>query len=755
MTNDSDVDTDAALNKTPASAPYILSVTDGAHGTATTDGAKIVYTPGENYNGTDTITYVLSDGLLSEEASVLITIKQVNDAIHAVNDTAETTDEDKVSINVLTNDWDIDTDTSKNKDALHLRDSFEITEITKPAHGTAKLVSGKIDYTPDDRFAGADSFTYTVSDGHGTTASATVNVNVISVNDAPVIVEVSSPKDGDRAGTGSKVTVNWKGFDIDGDALTYTLEYFDGKAWHEIKNDLTTTTYEFAIPDTLASTDGLKFRVNVRDSEFTSDYGYSGAMKVDKDAPKGTVVTMQTADGRNYTAGVWTNQTVTVVANNAVDASKVTYYYDMDGGTSAAATGMDVVAGVHTVNIKAVDEYGNSTVVGGYIARVDKQQPAVPEIRESVSGSSIVLTLTLQTDPGGSGNDKLTLPDGTTVKATGNPAYAVTKNGTYSFTLTDVAGNRRTFTHTVEAVDTSKPAITLASGAYRTGTTTKDPISATLTFTDADSDIVTRGYQLTQSSTPSGSYRTYDGALKINDPGKYYIHAYAKNAFGLTTYETFGPFILEAPAVAAPETPASPTPVPTSGDVVVTKDDVEEIPGDTVKIRLPGKEWSETLTLEDVGPGTYIIEAMDADGNIRTVEVRVTMRDIFARSIRSAGDGVTTTAIAAIAALAGILFLLLLAGHNITVVVVGANGSTEKKLRTLRRIKMRKKELIIKLDDKHLSGGEFCDLTIAKSLSREMRKNTVIVTMRGVEVLREQIPEDFNEAFKRTIRIEK
>ena len=126
-----------------------------------------------------------------------------------------------------------------------------------------------------------------------------------------------------------------------------------------------------------------------------------------------------------------------------------------------------------------------------------------------------------------------------------------------------------------------------------------------------------------------------------------------------------------------------------------------------------------------------------------------------ARSIRSAGDGVTTTAIAAIAALAGILFLLLLAGHNITVVVVGANGSTEKKLRTLRRIKMRKKELIIKLDDKHLSGGEFCDLTIAKSLSREMRKNTVIVTMRGVEVLREQIPEDFNEAFKRTIRIEK
>lgn len=123
--------------------------------------------------------------------------------------------------------------------------------------------------------------------------------------------------------------------------------------------------------------------MNARDSEFTSDYGYSGAMKVDKDAPKGTVVSMQTADGRTYTPGTWTNQTVTVVASSAADASKVTYYYDMDGGTSAAGTGMDVVAGVHTVNIKAVDEYGNTTVVGGYIARVDKQQPATPEIRQS------------------------------------------------------------------------------------------------------------------------------------------------------------------------------------------------------------------------------------------------------------------------------------------------------------------------------------------------------------------------------------
>ncbi|MEZ4628047.1 MAG: hypothetical protein R2912_08195 [Eubacteriales bacterium] len=35
-------------------------------------------------------------------------------------------------------------------------------------------------------------------------------------------------------------------------------------------------------------------------------------------------------------------------------------------------------------------------------------------------------------------------------------------------------------------MDTTKPVITLASGAYRIGTTTQDAISATLTYTDAE-----------------------------------------------------------------------------------------------------------------------------------------------------------------------------------------------------------------------------------------------------------------------------
>ena len=93
--------------------------------------------------------------------------------------------------------------------------------------------------------------------------------------------------------------------------------------------------------------------------------------------------------------------------------------------------------------------------------------------------------------------------------------------------MTDIAGNRRAFTYAVSKVDTTKPVITLASGAYRIGTTTQDAITATLTFTDAESTITNRGYLISQYSTPAGSYRTYESALKLSDAGTYYIHAYA------------------------------------------------------------------------------------------------------------------------------------------------------------------------------------------------------------------------------------
>jgi len=55
-----------------------------------------------------------------------------------------------------------------------------ITALGAPGHGTASIIqSGTgVTYTPAANYTGSDGFTYTISDGHSGTASATIAVTV-------------------------------------------------------------------------------------------------------------------------------------------------------------------------------------------------------------------------------------------------------------------------------------------------------------------------------------------------------------------------------------------------------------------------------------------------------------------------------------------------------------------------------------------------------------------------------------------------
>ncbi|MGV0803675.1 Ig-like domain-containing protein, partial [Mycolicibacterium elephantis] len=63
-------------------------------------------------------------------------------------------------------------------------------------NGTVTLSDGVITYTPDTGFVGSDSFTYTVNDGNGGVATATVHVTVNNppvANDDEAFTEVGVP----------------------------------------------------------------------------------------------------------------------------------------------------------------------------------------------------------------------------------------------------------------------------------------------------------------------------------------------------------------------------------------------------------------------------------------------------------------------------------------------------------------------------------------------------------------------------------
>jgi parallel beta-helix repeat protein len=85
----------------------------------------------------------------------------------ATSDTVTTSAKSSVRVAVLANDSDPD------------GDSLTITSVTQGAGGKVTInTDGTITYTPTTNFVGSDSFSYTINDGHGGTATATVKVTV-------------------------------------------------------------------------------------------------------------------------------------------------------------------------------------------------------------------------------------------------------------------------------------------------------------------------------------------------------------------------------------------------------------------------------------------------------------------------------------------------------------------------------------------------------------------------------------------------
>ncbi len=157
------------------------------------DGS-FVYTPDEDFVGSDTFTYkLIGDGIESNIATVTIAVENflpdaTDDSYTVMHDTPlaaivpyeiepEETPDPELEVDytsttgVLANDTDEDTDW------------LTTVLLSGPAHGTLVLeANGTFLYTPDAGFVGEDSFTYAAHDGLQNSAAATVFIEVIGSN---------------------------------------------------------------------------------------------------------------------------------------------------------------------------------------------------------------------------------------------------------------------------------------------------------------------------------------------------------------------------------------------------------------------------------------------------------------------------------------------------------------------------------------------------------------------------------------------
>jgi VCBS repeat-containing protein/surface protein len=161
-----------------AGATSVTSVTQGANGSVViNEDNTVTYTPDADFNGSDSYTYTVTSGGVTETATVNITVDPIVDIAADIDTTNEDT---SVTTNVLTND--------------NFEGNAAVTGVTQGANGTVRINSDDtVTYEPDADFNGSDSYTYTVTSG-GVTETATVNVKVNPVSDTP---DDTDPADGD------------------------------------------------------------------------------------------------------------------------------------------------------------------------------------------------------------------------------------------------------------------------------------------------------------------------------------------------------------------------------------------------------------------------------------------------------------------------------------------------------------------------------------------------------------------------------
>lgn len=144
-------------------------------------------TPTNSDQGTLNIRVVAIDsqGSFADDIFALtVSEDNTNNAPMAVNDSASTTVNTAININVLVNDTDIDGNT------------LSLISVDRAANGSVeKNEDGTVKYTPDDGFSGSDSFTYTIDDGNGGTDTATVTVTINGVDEPLIPIEGTSGRD--------------------------------------------------------------------------------------------------------------------------------------------------------------------------------------------------------------------------------------------------------------------------------------------------------------------------------------------------------------------------------------------------------------------------------------------------------------------------------------------------------------------------------------------------------------------------------
>lgn len=180
-------------------------VTSPSHGNLSGTAPNLTYTPNQNYNGLDSFTFKVNDGVAdSPLGTVSITVTPVNDPPIATNDTFTTLEDTPTAVKLAAIDPD--------------GNPLTYSIVKPPAHGSLSGSEPNLVYTPSLNFNGPDGFTFKANDGMADSMPASISIMVSPADDPP-----TANNDSVTVKEDTVASITLAGNDPDGDPLTFSI----------------------------------------------------------------------------------------------------------------------------------------------------------------------------------------------------------------------------------------------------------------------------------------------------------------------------------------------------------------------------------------------------------------------------------------------------------------------------------------------------------------------------------------------------
>lgn len=227
VTLDEDTSVDLAVTsfiEDVDSADLVYAIESGANdGVSSLVDGILNYRPFADFNGTDSLILSANDGEFTTTVVINWTVLAIADAPVANPGT----------INILEDVPSVVTFPATDADG----DPLTIEIIQEPTQGAVSVDDdGNYVYSPPGNFSGSDSLRYRVSDGTFTSSEAELILNVVAVNDSPVVTGDNLTVDED-----GEVSASLNASDVDSD--TFSFELVEGPLHGQVSIDSNIAIY--------------------------------------------------------------------------------------------------------------------------------------------------------------------------------------------------------------------------------------------------------------------------------------------------------------------------------------------------------------------------------------------------------------------------------------------------------------------------------------------------------------------------------